>query len=299
MGEDVAVDAMKFGASDYLLKDRIARLGNAVQRALEDKQLRQQRQQAQEELRRTNEALRQMLAHSPAVIYTLRLEGQSVIPVLVSENIERLLGFTVAETMIRDWWLGRLHPDDRIRAMSTLADGVAGEGCSMEYRFQHKNGSYRWIQDSNRVVRDAASQPREIVGVWMDITRQKETKQQFRQAQKMECIGLLAGGVAHDFNNILLIIQVNLEWILNGGEEPSASDKETSRRYPQGRQPGWRLERPAPHLSRNEAMQMRILDLNDLAANFTQMLRRIVGEDIRVQNNFAPSSSINAVSGHD
>src|SRR5579883_1197539 len=156
VGEDFAVEAMKQGASDYLLKDRTARLGIAVERAMREKHLQRQRQQDEAELRRAHEALRQMLAHSPAVTYTLRIHGQEVVPVLVSENLERLLGFTAAEFVRYEWWVAGLHPEDRDRAVGALTKGIAEYGYSVEYRVRHKNGSYRWIEDSNRVVRDAA-----------------------------------------------------------------------------------------------------------------------------------------------
>jgi PAS domain S-box-containing protein len=171
--EDLAVEAMKYGAADYLPKDRIARLGPAVRRALERQQFQQQRQQTEAELRRAHEALSQILAYSPAVIYTLKIEGQRVTPVLVSENMERMLGYTVAESMSHDWWLEKLHPEDRGRALAPLAQGMAENGYSMEYRLRHKDGTFRWVEDHNRVVRDASGQAKEIIGVWLDITGRK------------------------------------------------------------------------------------------------------------------------------
>jgi len=197
VGEDIAVEAMKQGASDYLLKDRTARLGVAIQRALDQKQLQRQRQQGEAELRRAHEALRQMLAHSPAVNYTLRIHGQEVVPVLVSENLERLLGFTPAEFMRYEWWVAGLHPDDRERTLGALAKGIAQGGYSVEYRIRHKNGSYRWIEDSNRVVHDAAGKPNELVGVWTDIHDRKRAEQVVRESERrfremLETVELIA-----------------------------------------------------------------------------------------------------------
>jgi PAS domain S-box-containing protein len=177
---------MKRGATDYLLKDRLARLGQAVEHALRDARDRDKLRQAEEELRSTQEKLRQLLAHSPAVIYTLRIEGQNVIPVLVSDNIEPLLGFTVAETMSFDWWLKSLHPEDRDRVLTALAKGVAEDGYSVEYRIRHKNGTYHWIEDSNRVVRDASGQPKEFVGVWIDISERKSAEEVLRKQSRQE-----------------------------------------------------------------------------------------------------------------
>jgi PAS domain S-box-containing protein len=175
IGEDIAVEAMRLGAADYLLKDRLGRLGPAVNNALAQTRSRKEGKQAAEELRSTHEQLHHLLAHSPAVIYSLKIEDQRVTPTLVSDNIERLLGVRV-EAATYEWWVESLHPDDRERALKTLNESLSGDGYSMEYRIRHKNGSYHRVQDDNRVVRDAFGKATESVGVWMDITERKQAE---------------------------------------------------------------------------------------------------------------------------
>ncbi len=104
-----------------------------------------------------------------------------MIPILVSENIERLLGVTVRESLHHEWWLSSLHPEDRDRAIGVLAEALKGDGYSIEYRLRHKDGSYHWVQDNNRVVRDATGKPKHTVGVWTDITERKRAEGRLRE----------------------------------------------------------------------------------------------------------------------
>jgi PAS domain S-box-containing protein len=177
LGEEVAVESIRLGADDYILKDRLVRLGPAVQRVLEERRLRKERNQVEEELHATHAQLRQVLEHSPAVIYALKVQGQNLVPYVVSENMIHLLGFTVAEALSYEWWFGRLHPEDRERAVASMSETLAlGTSCT-EYRIRHKDGSYRWVEDQRRVIRDLANQPKEVAGVWTDITERKRAEE--------------------------------------------------------------------------------------------------------------------------
>ena len=178
IGEEFAMEAARAGASDYVHKDRIARLVPALRRALRDAAERDLRKQAERELRDAHEKLRHLLDHSPAVLYTIKIDGGKLTPVVVSENIQRLLGYSVAESIRYEWWLENLHPDDRDRVLAVVDEGMKGKGYSSEYRIRCKGGAYRWIKDDNRVVLDADGLPWHSVGVWTDITdlmRAKDT----------------------------------------------------------------------------------------------------------------------------
>ncbi len=122
-----------------------------------------------------------LLAHVPAVLYVLQIEKRTIVPILVSENIERLLGVSVAESMMPKWWLDSLHPEDRDRAVGAMTKALEGDGYSTEYRLRHKDGSYHWVQDNNRVVCDAAGKPQKMVGVWTDITERKRDEELLRE----------------------------------------------------------------------------------------------------------------------
>jgi PAS domain-containing protein len=79
-----------------------------------------ERQRAVGEPGAADQQLHHLLAHSPAVLYVLNIECEKVVPILVSENIERLLGVTVAKSMTYKWWLDSLHPEDRDRAVVVM-----------------------------------------------------------------------------------------------------------------------------------------------------------------------------------
>jgi PAS domain S-box-containing protein len=140
-----------------------------------------ERQRAAGEPGGAGQQLHHLLAHCPAVLYVLNIEHEKVVPLLVTENIERLLGVTVAKSMTYKWWLDSLHPEDRDRAVGVMTEALKGNGYSMEYRLRHTDDSYHWVEDKNRVVCDAAGKPRQMVGVWIDVTERKRTEERLRE----------------------------------------------------------------------------------------------------------------------
>ncbi len=142
-----------------------------------------ERKRAEEQLRDAHAQLRELLDHSPAVLYALSLEGDTIIPRLVSENITRMLGFQVQETLSFAWWQTQLHPDDHERAHVSIHETLAQGVSRTEYRMRHKDGSYRWVADERRVVRDSKGQPSELVGVWSDVTERKRAQDELHESE--------------------------------------------------------------------------------------------------------------------
>jgi PAS domain S-box-containing protein len=134
------------------------------------------------ELRSAHEKLRNLLAASPVVIYSLRVEGQNVTAAAISENLERMLGFTVAEAMEPDWWGKHLHPGDRERMLARLPAMTLEEQGSDEYRFLRKDGGHIWVRDDRRLARDAQGRPVEIIGSWSDVTQRREADEDLRSS---------------------------------------------------------------------------------------------------------------------
>jgi PAS domain S-box-containing protein len=158
-----------------------------------------ERKQSEEQLREAHSQLREFLDHSPAVLYALGIEGDRIVPRFASENIGRLLGFSAAEALNPDFWVGRLHPDD-VKSASRRTTEAREKGSSRsEYRLRHADGSYRWVEDNQRLVRDAEGRPVELVGVATDITDRKraegelhETERRFREMlDNLELISIM------------------------------------------------------------------------------------------------------------
>jgi PAS domain S-box-containing protein len=181
MGESVAAEAMRAGAHDYMMKSNLKRLVPAVEREVREAQGRRKHRQVEEDLRVSNANMRQLLAVSPAVIYTLKMEGDKVVPVFVSENITELLGFPVKETLTYEWWLGQLHPEEKSVAVGSIAETTGSGKSRTEYRMRHKDGSYRWVDDQRRLILDDLNQPSELVGVWTDITERNQAEEALRR----------------------------------------------------------------------------------------------------------------------
>lgn len=178
-------------------------------------------------------------------------------------------------------WAESIHPDDRARVTSAASTRQATGGYDEQYRIVRPDGAVRWIRDQAFPVRDSGGRVLRVVGVARDITERHDLEKQFRQAQKMEAVGQLAGGVAHDFNNILTAIQFNASLLQSTDHLPEEA-AECARDIEQAVQRAAGLTRQLLTFSRKQVMQMRRLDLNSVVAELTSMLRRIIGENIAV-----------------
>lgn len=123
--------------------------------------------QADEELRLTQARLQYLLSHTPAAIYSCQPDGDYS-ATFMSENTAAVVGYQAQEFLQNtSLWLDNIHPDDVERVLTGLT-GLFEHGYHVhEYRFRHKYGSYRWIRDELRLVRDEAGNPLELVGYWI------------------------------------------------------------------------------------------------------------------------------------
>jgi two-component system, cell cycle sensor histidine kinase and response regulator CckA len=286
-----AVRAMRAGAENYLQKPLdLDVLALAIERAFERARLRGECE--------TFFALSlDMLAVAGFDGYLKR----------VNAAWEKALGWTAAE-LVAQPWLHFVHPDDRdatIEAGRKLTEGV--NVTTFTNRYRCRNGSYRWLlwnstpiagtETIYAVARDvtdeklreeALERARDELEVRVaertqelthEIAEHRNTEEQLRHAQKMEAVGRLAGGVAHDFNNVLSVILSYAEMIASDlkPEEPLREDvAEISAAALRATD----LTRQLLAFSRQQVLEPRVLNLNQSIAGLEKMLGRLLGADI-------------------
>jgi PAS domain S-box-containing protein len=143
-----------------------------------------ERQQRMEELNTTKKRLQHLLSSSPVVIYAVD-PAADFAATFVSDNIKTLLGYD-PEEYVGDpkFWVDRLHPDDAPYMMSWMSHLMEKGWQVSEYRFRHKDGSYRWLHDELRMIYDAQGAPKEVVGSSIDITERVNAENELRESEE-------------------------------------------------------------------------------------------------------------------
>jgi PAS domain S-box-containing protein/putative nucleotidyltransferase with HDIG domain len=177
IGEETAVALMKSGATDYLLKDRLTRLGHAVGRALEQQRLRREKHLAENELRASAERYRSLFEGVPVGLYRSTAAGEFLD---ANPAFLRMLGYPDLETLKSEGAVGLyVDPDLRRRWVAQLERTDAA--AEVESRLRRHDGALIWVRASARLVRDAAGQPLYVEGATVDITERKRGKEELRQ----------------------------------------------------------------------------------------------------------------------
>ncbi|MFH7029184.1 MAG: ATP-binding protein [Heteroscytonema crispum UTEX LB 1556] len=174
--EAIAVQVMKNGAQDYLTKSNLTSeiLQLAVHNVVE-------RTYLLSRLQVVEGRLHYLLTASPAVIYSCQHEGDYA-ATFISDNVLLMLGYESQEFLDDGkFWANRIHPEDAPRVFAEISALFEHGHHTYEYRFQHKDGSYRWVRDELKLIRDAIGQPLEIVGYWIDISDRKLAEEEFQR----------------------------------------------------------------------------------------------------------------------
>ncbi len=239
---------------------------------------------AERELRAARERLQKVIAASSAVIYQMRMQSGEARLEWISENVTRILGYSTDEALAPGWWTEHLHAEDRTRLLDDPSRFA--RDATQAYRFRHKDASWHWIRDEQRVLADPQGRPAQVVGALLDVTEQHQLEDQFRQAQKLEAVGRLAGGVAHDFNNLLTVILAECDMSMSGpaGQYDWRTSMEEIKKAAER---ATLLTRQLLSFSRRQLVAPADLDLSDVVAGLTTMLRRLIGEDVELRTRLA------------
>jgi PAS domain S-box-containing protein len=183
--EDQAVAALGSGAADYVLKDRMARLGAAVKAAIAAREKAALARRAETELRKTDARLRSVLRNVKDVVWSMDLERQ--VFVYVSAGIEGLTGHNATEFLADpSLWFNTVHADDRARSALDMQKAAAAGQITTEFRLTHKDGTVRHIQARAWLAPPEEGQPPRLEGVLTDVTAQYTAEAERARAEATE-----------------------------------------------------------------------------------------------------------------
>jgi two-component system cell cycle sensor histidine kinase/response regulator CckA len=272
LGEELAIDSLKEGATDYVLKQRLSRLIPAIRRAMREAEERKERLRA--ELRMQEQS--RLLDLASDAILQQDLEDTIL---YWNRGAERLYGWSSAEAVGKKTsQLIYRNADSLVEARQQLA--LTGEWSG---DLKQLTQAGKEVITSNRwtLVHDEAGMARSILSIATDVTERRSLEAQLRQSQKMEAVGQLAGGVAHDFNNLLTVIQGHSSLLLVGGTL-SKGARESVQMVMESAERAAGLTRQLLMVSRKQTPQMGQVDLNKAVAGMVRMLQRTLGEHIQL-----------------
>jgi PAS domain S-box-containing protein len=270
---------------DLYLKNEEVRRQAQLERTLQEENLRirQEKLEAERQLRRIEERQTAIVRSLPIVLYSARLKGRFSGPRFVSEGTAQAIGFPAARFVEDpDLWPERIHPEDRERVLADVAAIQTSGGMSAEYRWLCADGSHRWFLDRAVLIRAHDGQPQEIFGSCLDINDRRQMEQQLFQAQKMEAVGQLTGGIAHDFNNMLTVVIGNLDSL-------ARALRGTGRNFGRaemaltGALSCAELTRRLLAFARRQPLQPSPVHLGQMCRNVAKLLGRTLGERIRIE----------------
>src|SRR5437763_8719524 len=329
IGEDVAVEAMKAGAQDFLTKGNLRRLIPAIQRELRDTEVRRERRRAQTALLE-----RARLAELTSDVGSALTRGEALRETLqlCAEALGRHLDGALARIWIRDEAAGTLELQASA-GMSTPIDGphgtigliaqqlrpyltnqVLGDPQLRDQEWARREGMVAFagyplvVQERvlgvmamfarhplSEFVPKALASVASGLAVGIERKRAEEalrsSEERLRQAQKMEAVGRRAGGVARDFSNLLTVITSYSALLLEdlGSDDPKRDDVDQIRKAAEG---AAALTRQLLAFSRQQVLQPKALDLKATVAGTDKLLKRLIGEDIRLTTVLAPDLGV-------
>ncbi len=201
-----------------------------------------------------------------------------------SRETQRIFGLEQDDfSATSEQFVSLVHPDDRCFVQSAANAAIAGrKPYDVEHRVVLRDGSARWVHGKADIVRDEQGTPIRMVGVVQDITERRLLEEQLRQSQKMEAIGRLAGGIAHDINNALTAIAGYTELALHvlSEDHPARPDVHEVRRAAERAES---VTRQLLAFSRRQVLEPRVFSLGDVVTGLSRLLDRLIRDSIQVK----------------
>jgi PAS domain S-box-containing protein len=283
VGEEIAIESLRAGAVDYVLKTRLSRLGPVVKRALSEREIDSQRKLAEEALKESEEKFRVIFEKSLDVIAIIDLETEQF--VRVNQSVCDLLGYGVTEIVGRNFSV--IFPNESSQLAHKLLQSLTVRDVVFESQeFVRADGSICIMDLTATLIPWGKGEA--VLATFRDVSERKRAEEEHHrleerliQAQKMESIGRLAGGVAHDFNNLLTAIIGYSQLLLTQIHKDAPFRRELEEIMKAGQRAG-ALTAQLLAFSRQQELERKVINLNDTVGNLINMLRRIIGEDVEV-----------------
>jgi two-component system cell cycle sensor histidine kinase/response regulator CckA len=249
-----------------------------------------ERKRAEEAMRESEERFSGAFEHAPIGVALVSPDGRYL---KVNRVLCDLVGYSEAELLTRTFQ-DITHPEDLEVDLENVRRVIAAEirSYQMEKRYIHARGHLVTVLLNVSLVRDGQGQPRYFISQVQDITERKRLEGQVFQSQKLETVGKLAGGIAHEFNSILTAIIGQSELLLNNLPPGNPLCKNATE-ISQAAERAATLTRQLLAYGRKQILQPEILDLNSVLAGMESTLRHLVGRgaDVRI----APAAGLKAV----
>jgi PAS domain S-box-containing protein len=244
-----------------------------------------ERVDTERELRESESRFRQIAEYVNEAFFVVDLASRRTL--YVSPSWATIWQRPLEEGYDPQLWFEAIHPDDRVAMQRAMEANARGEVTTTRFRIRRPDGSIRWLKGRAFPVHDPSGAVYRVVGVTADVTDLRESEDRFHQAQKMEAVGRLAGGVAHDFNNLLTVILMETD-VLDSTPGVAPEARESIGEVRRATQSAAALTRQLLAFSRRQIIEPRVFDLNAAVDDTSKMLRRLIGEDIRLDARLAP-----------
>lgn len=243
------------------------------------------RREAELQIRLDEERFRLIAGATNDVIWDWDMRSGSI---WWSNQLKAVLGYDPEAGFNIDDWHRAVHPEDQERLMQAVAQFRRGDVAHWqdEYRLVRSDGSVAYVSDRGSIIRDATGQSVRAVGAITDLTAAREAEAQIRQAQKLEAVGQLTGGVAHDFNNLLTVILGNAELLVDALEADSGL-RTLAEMVASAAERGAELTGRLLTFARKQPLDPVLTDLNTQVRAILPLIQHSLGEAIKVQTSLA------------
>lgn len=246
-----------------------------------------ERREAEQALARSQERLQ--LALSAARMGTWHWDLASGL-LTWDDNLFQLYGLEGRQSITsHDQFLERVHQDDQLRIRDAFQQALSESGMlECEFRIVLPSGKVRWLAHQGRVVRNHDGTPSYMTGVCLDVTDRRSMEERLRQAQRMDSVGQLAGGIAHEANNMMSVVLGCADYVLQRSDLPEPVRQDVDQIWRAAKRTAG-ITQQLLAFSRRQMLQPQVLDLNTTVRDLEPILARALGESRVVRMHLSPT----------